>query len=137
MSTISTVCAAKDIVDLNTVTNIDIDFNQYFRDIHLYQGEAIFKVALTNQATNNQKLVIEQDALRLTQSSALDFSSTKTLIVSIGQEASVQPNGVITTDINTVSGDMPELSNSKQRSKARLFFKPNLNPSTPSPNQSS
>jgi hypothetical protein len=39
--------------------------------------------------------------------------------------------------INTVSADMPELSNSKQPSKARLFFKPNANPSTPSPNQSS
>ena len=147
------------IVDLNTLTNIDINFNQYFRNIHLYQGEAIFKVAhnpekpfrvwvggvmfqalgtefnvrnnrgkieltvitgevaLTNQATNNEKLVIEQDTLRLTESSALDLSSTKTLIVSIGQEASVQPNGAITTDINA------DLDNKTSWKERRLIFK--------------
>jgi transmembrane sensor len=147
------------IVYLNTLTNIDIDYNPHFRNIHLYQGEAIFKVAhnpekpfrvwvggvmfqalgtefnvrnnrgkieltvitgevaLTNQANNNENLVIEQDTLRLAESSALDLNMTKTLIVSIGQEASVQPNGVITTGINA---DLDNKTSWKQR---KLIFK--------------
>ncbi|AGH43606.1 FecR family protein [Paraglaciecola psychrophila] len=147
------------IVYLNTLTNIDIDYNSHFRNIYLYQGEAIFKVAhnpekpfrvwvggvmfqalgtefnvrnnrgkieltvitgevaLTNQATNNEKLVIKKDTLRLADNSDLDFNSTKTLIVSVGQEASVQPNGVITTDINA---DLDNKTSWKQR---KLIFK--------------
>mgnify|MGYP005990779697 CR=1 FL=1 len=130
------------IVYLNTLTNIKIDYNEQYRNIHLNRGEAIFKVAhnpdkpfrvwvdgvmfqavgtefnvrdkqgkveltvitgevaLTNQIVNNEKLDVEENTIRLSENTDLDLKSSKTLIVTIGQEASVQANGKITTDVN-------------------------------------
>lgn len=129
------------IIYLNTLTDIDIDYTEHFRNIHLYQGEAIFKVAhdpkkpfrvwvnetmfqalgtefnvrnnqgkieltvitgevaLTKNAIQDQDLAIENTSIRLQESSELDLSVDKTLIVSIGQQATVQTNGIVTTEI--------------------------------------
>jgi transmembrane sensor len=129
------------IIYLNTLTNIDIDYTEQYRNIHLYQGEAIFKVAhdpkkpfrvwvnetmfqalgtefnvrnnqgkieltvitgevaLTKNAIQDQDLAIENASIRLEENTELDLTVDKTLIVSIGQQATIQSNGLVTTEI--------------------------------------
>jgi transmembrane sensor len=129
------------IVYLNTLTNIKIDYTKQFRNIHLYQGEAIFKVAhdpkkpfrvwvngtmfealgtefnvrnnqgkieltviagevaLTKNAVKNQNIAINRNTIRLQEYTEMVFPLDKTLIVSIGQQATVQMNGLVTTEI--------------------------------------
>ncbi|GAC30951.1 FecR family protein [Paraglaciecola polaris] len=137
----SVTLADGSIVYLNTLTNIEIDYTEQFRNIYLYQGEAIFKVAhdpnkpfrvwvngtmfqalgtefnvrnnqgtieltvitgevaLTNNAVKNQDLAIKDDSIRLQKNTNIDFTSDKTLIVSIGQQATVQSNGIVKTEV--------------------------------------
>jgi transmembrane sensor len=128
------------IIYLNTLTDIKIDYNKQFRNINLYQGEAIFKVAhdpkkpfrvwvdgtmfqaigtefnvrnnqgeieltvitgevaLTKDAVNNQNSVIKKETIRLQKNTNINFPLDKTLIVSIGQQATVKKNGLVTTE---------------------------------------
>lgn len=79
-------------------TEFNIKANQDNIELTVITGE----VALVNQSFNDTNMLLPQNTIKLASNMTLDTSDAKTLIVSIGQEAVVENNGVITASIDAI-----------------------------------